>query len=452
MNLQFYLDKPFLPKVNKTLVQKMIKEGKNVNKYLNPLDTSIYAWLSFEGKKYIKVKTSDRIAARWWDFRLKKPRKAMAGSSTLSTRLEELKHHILKNYRSLIAINPYPTLDDIRKVAREAVGGITPNFNRPTFLEYYDKYLDDRRTSIKRLTYVKLKSFRNVFVDYLKHTGIKPDQFFLENLTDEWFSSFKKYLFEERNELNNSASKHFDSLRTFLKFCMQKGALKQFSHNFDNYRINRDQTEVIFLTRYELDQVIDLDLKDNPTLDRVRDCFLFLCFTGQRYSDMKGLRSTDIVRTVDGWEWHLYQEKGNKKKKVIIPLLPHALAILEKYGITYNSQLPQKLPVLSNQKMNEKLKLICRDAKIDQLMTLVKYSGLNKVIIQKPKWKFIGTHTGRKTFITLSLLHMPIQLVQQVSGHSSIRVLQASYQGLSVSHLHSSLKEAWLKDSKSEKR
>ncbi len=115
MNFQFYLDKPFLPKVDKPLVQRLVKEGKNVNKYLNPNDTSIYAWLSFPGGHYIKVNTSERIAARWWDFKIKKPRRVMAGSATLSDRLEDLKHQILKGYRTLISINPHPTLDEIRE-------------------------------------------------------------------------------------------------------------------------------------------------------------------------------------------------------------------------------------------------------------------------------------------------------------------------------------------------
>lgn len=432
-------------------IKKCIKDGKNYNRYLNPNETAIYAWLTFDGGRYMKMRTTEKVAAKDWDFTLKRAKRTMAGGSTLNDRLDDLKSEILKQYRLLIATNPNAVFDDIKKVLKDAVMGKTPSFNKKTFLERYDEYLAESKTQLKRLTYNKLKSFQAVFADYLKETNKNPKYFYLESINDEFNISFRNYLLEERGLVNNTASKYYEILKTFLRYWKSKGVFKQPNGDFENYSVKRDHVDIIYLSQFEVDKILALDLSENQPLDRAKDCFIFQIFTGQRYSDLRGLRSTDLLLNVDGTiDWHLHQVKGNKSKKVVIPLLPEATKIITKYGLLEKSLDPKKLPVLSNQKLNEKIKIICQKSGIDQNITVVRYSGKNRVETTGEKWTFIGTHCGRKSFISLCLeKSMPMHLVMELSGHTNMRVIKNSYAGLSLSHLRSSLFSAWL-PSKSE--
>lgn len=396
----------------------------------------------------MKVRTTERIAAKDWNFILKRAKSTMAGGAILNERLDELKSEVLKQYRHLISANPQSNPDEIRKILRDAVDGRTPNFNKKTFLERYEEYLDEGRTQLKRLTYNKLKSFQKVFEEYLKHVNKNPRHFFLESVDDDFNISFRNYLLEERGLVNNTASKYYEILKTFLRFWKRKGVFKQTNGDFENYSVKRDHTNIIYLTQFEVNKIVDLDLVENPSLDRARDCFVFQIFTGQRYSDLLGLRSTDLMLNLDGSiDWHLHQVKGNKTKKVVVPLLPEAAKIVAKYGLLDKSPTPKKLPVLSNQKLNEKIKIVCQRAGIDQKITIVRYSGKKRVEISGEKWQYIGTHCGRKSFISLCLeKNMPMHLVMELSGHTNMRVIKNSYAGLSLSHLRSSLYSAWVTD------
>ncbi|HMV08066.1 MAG TPA: tyrosine-type recombinase/integrase [Cyclobacteriaceae bacterium] len=444
----YYLDKPFKKGVNHLEVKKIIKANGSYSKFLNPLDNAIYAWLTLEGGIYMKVRTTERIAPKDWHFVLKKAKPTMAGGAILNERLDDLKSEVLKQYRYLITVNPNPTPTEIKKVLIDAVNGKTPNFNRKTFLERYDEYLNDVKTQLKRLSYNKLKSFKIVFEEYLEHTEKNPRHFFLESIDDEFNISFRNYLLEERGIVNNTASKYYEILKTFLRFWKRKGVFKQVNGDFENYSIKRDHADIIYLTQFEVNKILALDLSETPSLDKARDCFVFQIFTGQRYSDLRGLRSSDLMLNLDGSiDWHLHQVKGNKTKKVIIPLLPEALNVVQKYGLVEKSGFIKKLPVTSNQKLNEKIKVVCKRAEINQTITIVRYSGKKRIELSGEKWRYIGTHCGRKSFISLSLeKNMPMHLIMELSGHSNMRVIKNSYAGLSLSHLRSSLFSAWAID------
>lgn len=452
-SFSFYLDKPFKRGVNHLEVKKYIKEGKNYRKYLNPSDSAIYAWLTFDGGKYLKVHCCETISAWDWDFALKRAKRTMAGSAQLNERLEDLKAEILKQYRSLISSNPNASFEEIRTVAKNAVTGKTPTFNKKTFLERYSEYLDERRTEVKHLTYKKLKSFKTVFEEYLTWAGLKTNHFYLESINDDFNISFRNYLLEKRALVNNTASKYYEILKTFLRHCRRKGIFRQVSGDFETYSVKRDHKDVVSLTQFEIDKILELDFSDNAKLDHARDCFIFQIFTGQRHGDLEALKSTDIMLNVDGTrDWHLYQIKGNKPKKIIIPLLPEAEKILLKYGFFENPAIVRKLEVKYPGR-NKMIKSICELAKIDQIITIVRYSGKKRIELTGPKWEYAGkSHCARSTFITLCIEKgMPMHQVQEISGHTNSRVLQNSYLTVSRASSRSALFSAWMPDHKPEK-
>ncbi|MCU7550201.1 hypothetical protein OCK74_13850 [Chitinophagaceae bacterium LB-8] len=93
-------------------------------------------------------------------------------------------------------------------------------------------------------------------------------------------------------------------------------------------------------------------------LERVRDIFVFVCYTGLAYVDVEQLTQDNIVIVIDGKKW-IYTMREKTDGKSNIPLLPKALAILEKYRDYQRAKKNGKLlPVITNIKTNEYLKEI----------------------------------------------------------------------------------------------
>ena len=142
-----------------------------------------------------------------------------------------------------------------------------------------------------------------------------------------------------------------------------------------------------------------------PRLDLVRDIFVFCCYTGLAYADVKQLQQEDIIIGVDGYQWI---KMARKKTKAIssIPLLPTAEAIIEKYS-EHPCVLDGKgvLPVLTNQKSNAYLKEIAD------------VCGINKNLT---------THLARHTFATTVTLSKGISIstVSKMLGHRSLKTTQ----------------------------
>ena len=93
-------------------------------------------------------------------------------------------------------------------------------------------------------------------------------------------------------------------------------------------------------------------------LTQIRDVFLFCCFTGLAYADVKKLRRGEISKGIDGEQW-IFTNRQKTDTRSAIPLLPTAAKLIEKYAqhpLCINKGIP--LPVPSNQKMNDYLKEI----------------------------------------------------------------------------------------------
>lgn len=182
-------------------------------------------------------------------------------------------------------------------------------------------------------------------------------------------------------------------------------AHKWIAHDpFIGKKYQRTHTERQFLTEPELKAVMELDLKDIPRLEVVRDTFVFCCFTGLAFCDIKSLLRSNITTDADGNTW-IRKAREKTGEMSIIPMLAVPRQIAEKYAT--NPVVIQKdvvLPVITNQKMNAYLKEIADLARIEKHLT---------------------THLARHTFASLSLSnHVPIESIAKMLGHSDIRTTQ----------------------------
>ncbi len=159
-----------------------------------------------------------------------------------------------------------------------------------------------------------------------------------------------------------------------------------------------------FLSQEEIQNIISKEFSV-PRLDQVKDIFIFCCFTGLAYADIKKLKKSEIVIGANGEFW-INTKRAKTDTRSNIPVLSIPLSIIEKYKEHPEIiDSPIILPVLSNQKMNAYLKEIADICKIKKNLTF---------------------HLARHTFATTVTLTngVPIESVSKMLGHKSLRTTQ----------------------------
>lgn len=222
---------------------------------------------------------------------------------------------------------------------------------------------------------------------------------FLHEINPMFISDFEYYLKTTRNCNNNSTVKYIKNLKKIIRIAMANGWLK--SDPFVNIKHHIDEVDMAFLTPEELQKINDKKF-NNARLQQVKDAYLFSCYTGLAYIDVKQLTPDEIV-TINGQLW-IKKKRQKTKNWCNVPLLPPAIEIINKYK--NNTTCMEKgvvLPILTNQKMNSYLKEIADMCDID---------------------KKLSTHTARHTFATTVTLanQVSMEVVSKMLGHSGINM------------------------------
>ncbi len=173
----------------------------------------------------------------------------------------------------------------------------------------------------------------------------------------------------------------------------------------------KEDTELIYLSEEEVMTLYNLPLISDK-LNVVRENFCFACFTGLRYSDIQKLQPENIKS-------HYIEIRSEKTRDFLkIPLNHYAKAILERN----EGNLPK---LYSNQKTNNYLKELGEQAGLFESIHIVKYRGVEKVEFTEPKYKFLCTHTARRTFVTLCLEKgMRAETVRSITGHKDYKTFK----------------------------
>lgn len=203
----------------------------------------------------------------------------------------------------------------------------------------------------------------------------------------------------------NSVGKYIRALKVMLNEAKREGINEE--NAFSEFHVFNEEVDNIYLDENELQILKDADLKSSPHLDRVRDWFLLLAWTGCRFSDLEKIARTDIK---DGFIT-FRQQKTNAK--VTIPLHPVVLEVLEKY----NYVMPNSI---SNQKFNDFVKEAAKLAEIDSPEVITKTIGGVLKSVTMPKYDLITSHTGRRSFCTnMYKRGLPTLMIMSISGHKT---------------------------------
>ena len=271
------------------------------------------------------------------------------------------------------------------------------------YVEIFDQWLVEYSkmvgiTTSKR-TLDKYILVRNRLQDYIaSQLGVKDIS--LEEVTPKFLSNFDNYLRVEYNMANNHAMKIRQKLRTIYKVAIDNGWVSK--NPFSTVKIHFDPVERDVLTKSELTALIQTDMIFDR-LEKMRDVFVFACFTGLAHCDVAGLTKENIITDEAGQVW-LKTHRQKTSEVVDIPLLEIPQLIIKKYqGMKeLNGKL---LPTLTNSCSNLYLKEVAVRCGINKTLTF---------------------HMARHTFATTVTLSngVPIESVAKMLGHRNIRTTQ----------------------------
>ena len=218
---------------------------------------------------------------------------------------------------------------------------------------------------------------------------------------------------------NSTIKRQLGFIKMFLKWAESKGYHTNKEYKYYKPKFKTTENKVVFLEWEELMTVYNKEFpEEKKYLDRARDVFCFCCFTSLRYSDVANLKRSNVFKN------HIEVTTIKTHDSLTIELNDFSRAILKKYA---KEEFPNNkaLPVISNQRMNDYVKEVGELCEINEPVTKTYFKGNKRIEEVYPKYALMGTHTGRRTFISNAIMMgIPPQTVMKWTGHSDYKAMK----------------------------
>ncbi len=285
-------------------------------------------------------------------------------------------------------------------------------------IEYFDKIIKQKKkiskTSESKYTVLKYDIQDFIKSEY-KSNDInlkKIDYKFITNL-DYYYKSIRSKQFNRLLAQDTIAGKH-SYFRHVLRQAFNEDYIRKTP--YDVFKIKKGVPKLKYLTRAELDRIIDLNVSHSPTLSKIKDIFLFTLYTGLRYNQAMMLTLDNIIIN-DGKYERIYIASQEKNKTLLnIPLLEKAIEIIEKYNDSNERLIMNKiLPKFSNTYFNKKIKVIAKmcDLKLNLTHHVARHSlattilGDEKIdIYEIQKWMGHSSINSTKIYSQVTISRM----------------------------------------------
>lgn len=273
------------------------------------------------------------------------------------------------------------------------------------FTTYFADFIDDRSRN-PAYAQGSIQVYNSALKHLNKYARNKSIKF--DDLTIEFFKGFIHHLYRLKFS-DNYVNKLLGTIRTVLNEATEDGVNKNMAYKSRKISVGKTDTDNVYLTESEIQNLANIDLSKRPSLDRVRDLFIIAAYTGLRFSDFANLKPENIQEVEGKKTFNVLTQKTTQR--VVIPI--HALVekIIEKYGFN----LPE---AISNQKMNDALKELCMMAGLNKVVTKRQYQGGRVTEVPYQKWELVSSHTGRRSFATNAYkAGLPMLSIMRITGH-----------------------------------
>lgn len=353
------------------------------------------ARITIDGER-VKFSLKAEVSSNIWEPKSGRAKGQTKEARQLNRYLDSIKGQMIMHYHSLSEANEVVTAS----MLRDAFLGT--NIKSHTLLTVFEEFNDRQEKLIGidlaqstfnkyDLTYRRLKEFLKV--------KMRKNDILLCQVDRNFVMDFEAYLKIEYKLDTNSSEKLMRIFKRITTMCFKNGQMPK--DPFCEHKLKKVKKDRGYLTKSELEKFIDFK-PDNKRLEKVRDIFLFCCFTGFDYSTTAALTEKDIVTDDDGSLWiETHRIKTGTPSKV--KLLDIPLSILKKYELRRDGNF--LLPVMSNAKYNLYLKEIASICGIEKRVT---------------------SHLARHTFATTVTYAngVSIESISKMLGHTKLSTTQ----------------------------
>ena len=370
----------------------------------------------FINKKKHAYSTNIKINRIDWDLKTQRPKKKKAFNKITDT---------LNQYQRIFNLNKEHygselTNQIIRREFDEYFKNIKPT-TVETVSDCFQKFIDEK-TNLGNITKNQIYKYKTVYNRIIEY---KKSLVSFDELDRAFFIGFISYLRKDYMLSDNTLHRHIGFLKTFLNWAVKRGYTNNLEYK--EHIIKERETSHVALTETELKIIEELELPER--LSYYRDIFLIGIYSGQRFSDYSQFNIAHLKGD------HLEIRQKKTAHICYVPLHPKLKKLLEKYNYKYKKISPQKF--------NTYIQEVCKIAGIDTPIIKDKFYGSKKTSETTPKWKSVGSHTCRRTFITLSHQRgMTDNDIMRVTGIRKRETLQ-SYIKDDDQNLKNSVNKIW---------
>lgn len=357
----------------------------------------IFCRVTLDGNRK-QFSTGNTIKETNWSAKNQRYKGISQSASLINTNLETIEQKLKHAYNDLLKEKEIIYIDDIYN---RFCGG---DKEYKTLLQAFDYHNKKMKMLIGKdyvqATYDKFVVIQIHVTDFIRYQFNKPD-YPLHELKLNFLADLDYYLKVVKGQNQNTINKVIERVKKVIKIAVGNGWLT--SDPFILYQKKKYVKEVVFLTANELKK-LELHKFLQERLEAVRDCFIFSCYTGLAYNEAALLSDEHLQPGDDNFTW-IEMIRQKTQRPIMVPILPQAMLILEKYGYPKQGLL---LPAISNQKMNSYLK---------EIGDVV---GINKVLTH---------HVARKTYASTVLMNndIPVEIVSFLLGHSKTTTTEVHY-------------------------
>jgi len=366
----------------------------------NSQKLAIYARITVNGKR-VEISLKRSISVCNWDSSKGRARGTSQNIRILNTYLDHVYGQLLDCHKQL--------LEEFKIISPSGIKAryLGEDDQRKTLLELIEYHNTNMISVLKAGTmknYYTTEKYLNKFLSQ----KLKVNDIYLKQLNYRFILDFEQFLRnykpkkERRTLTNNGVMKHLERFKKMIHLSIKLEWLVK--NPFGQFQLKFDKYDRQYLSQREL-ELIENTYFNSERLERVKEFFIFSCYTGLSYIDVKQLTQHQIVRGIDNNYW-IYTKREKTNEVVKIPILPKSLVIIDKYrAIAKENESELLLPLYSNQKTNSYLKEIAKQCGIHKNITF---------------------HVARHTFATTVLLSngVPIETVSKLLGHSKLTTTQ----------------------------
>tara|TARA_R100000541_G_scaffold11507_2_gene19709 strand:+ start:259 stop:1452 length:1194 start_codon:yes stop_codon:yes gene_type:complete len=273
---------------------------------------------------------------------------------------------------------------------------------KTTLLDHLDAFIEEK---------ISLGKYQNRTIDKYnalknKITHFKKDAK-LSDINKKFMIDFVNFLRDNHKMTDITLNRNIGYIKTFIKWCKYSGV--KIDETYNQVTVSTRDADHIHLSRLQVQLLSTLEL--SKTLDKYRDLFLIGVYSGQRFSDYTVFKKSDVVNG------RIEKRAEKTDYKSYIPISKKLKGLLDKWE--------WRLPKVSNQKFNQNIKEVCRIAEFTDKVTKTTYIGNKKIESIEPFYKRVGSHTARRTFITLaSEANVPDHIIMGICGIRDSKTLK----------------------------